>query len=202
MTLRNRLYSICMSVAVAAIFGSATLAGDGDRYLAKAAFDHERYDIALSEYTKLATSGDTAALFALGHMFLNGLGVAPDPTRGMELMRQAAEGGHYEAASVICFDLFERAKTRADLEEVVHECTPAGIYTGGSKPTELSFDKNYVRCWLTNANQSPQGQDGCPLCGAEVLSDGFELVSARTVTLSLMPRRDRATRQEQRRGWP
>ena len=34
----------------------------------------------------------------------------------------------------------------------------------------------------------------------EVVSDKFELVSARTVTLSLMPRKDRATRREQRRG--
>ncbi len=31
----------------------------------------------------------------------------------------------------------------------------------------------------------------------KVLSDEFELVSARTVALSLMPRRDRATRPEQ-----
>ncbi len=35
-----------------------------------------------------------------------------------------------------------------------------------------------------------------------VLSDQCELVSARTVTLSLMPRKDRATRSERRRGWP
>lgn len=33
-----------------------------------------------------------------------------------------------------------------------------------------------------------------------VLSDQFERVSARTVRLILMPRRDRATRQEQRHG--
>ena len=33
-----------------------------------------------------------------------------------------------------------------------------------------------------------------------VLSDEFEPVSARTVTLSLMPRRDRATRRERRCG--
>jgi hypothetical protein len=35
-----------------------------------------------------------------------------------------------------------------------------------------------------------------------VVSDEFELVSARTVKLPLMPRRDHATRRERRRGWP
>ena len=35
---------------------------------------------------------------------------------------------------------------------------------------------------------------------AKVLSDECELVSIRTVTLRFMPRRDRATRQERRRG--
>ncbi len=35
-----------------------------------------------------------------------------------------------------------------------------------------------------------------------VVADKFERVSARTVTLSLMPRRYCATRQERRRGWP
>lgn len=34
-----------------------------------------------------------------------------------------------------------------------------------------------------------------------VLSDQFELVSARTVTLPLMPRRVDATQRERRRGW-
>jgi len=37
---------------------------------------------------------------------------------------------------------------------------------------------------------------------AQVLSDELEQVSARTVTLSLMPRRGRATRRERRHGWP
>ena len=37
---------------------------------------------------------------------------------------------------------------------------------------------------------------------ARVLADKFELVSARTVTLSLMRRRARATRRERRRVWP
>ncbi|MFD1195445.1 heavy-metal-associated domain-containing protein [Seohaeicola saemankumensis] len=36
--------------------------------------------------------------------------------------------------------------------------------------------------------------------GDEVLSDEFEPVSARTVALPLMPRRDRATRPERRHG--
>ncbi|XHY19288.1 hypothetical protein SuNHUV7_41040 (plasmid) [Pseudoseohaeicola sp. NH-UV-7] len=34
----------------------------------------------------------------------------------------------------------------------------------------------------------------------QVLSDQFELVSARTVRLILMPHRDRATQPERRRG--
>lgn len=34
----------------------------------------------------------------------------------------------------------------------------------------------------------------------KVLSDGFELVSVRTVPLPLIPRRDRATRRGRRRG--
>jgi len=41
--------------------------------------------------------------------------------------------------------------------------------------------------------------DGLPL--VTVVSDKCEPVSARTVKLSLMPRKDRATRRERRRGY-
>lgn len=46
----------------------------------------------------LAESGNIAAQYRLGLMFIHGQGVPPNPRRGLELVGRAAEAGHFEAA--------------------------------------------------------------------------------------------------------
>ena len=58
-----------------------------------AAYQRKDWATALREFTPLAQTGETVAQSRLGHMYLNGFGVAKDTTEGVDLITKAAEKG-------------------------------------------------------------------------------------------------------------
>lgn len=68
---------------------------------AAALYDEKEYTRAIPLLEELATAGDTQAMYLLGNIYTNGLGVPADKRQGNAWYYQAAQFGHPEAAKMI-----------------------------------------------------------------------------------------------------
>lgn len=86
---------LAAGVLVALALGvSPSLAGYDEGFVARQRGD---YAGAIREFTAAAEAGDARAQFALGAMYRNGEGVAPDPAAAANWYRRAAQQGHVDA---------------------------------------------------------------------------------------------------------
>lgn len=87
------------------LFCSAAYAGLPE---AVAAYETQKYDRALEEFTYLSDEGDATALYYLGQMYLNGYGVEQDKNKATEYLQKADALGNLDAtatlAKIVYFD--------------------------------------------------------------------------------------------------
>ena len=85
---------LLMSLVPMAVLSAAAHAGLDEGV---AAYNRGDYPTALSEFRPLAEKGDTSAQNRLGHMYMQGQGVARDTAAAIALWRKAADAGHATA---------------------------------------------------------------------------------------------------------
>lgn len=81
-------------VAALALAAHPALAGYDEGFVARQRGD---FAAAIKEFTAAAETGDARSQFALGAMYRNGEGVAPDPAAAANWYRRAAQQGHVDA---------------------------------------------------------------------------------------------------------
>lgn len=94
---------VAVAVAAAMIAAGAGGACAQDLKAGLDAVKRGQWASALHELTPLAENGSPAAQYALGTMYANGDGVAPDLARAEKLLRQAAQGGEWRARAHLEF---------------------------------------------------------------------------------------------------
>ena len=96
LNVRARMVAVflLMSLVPMAVLSAAAHAGLDEGV---AAYNRGDYPTALSEFRPLAEKGDTSAQNRLGHMYMQGQGVARDTAAAIALWRKAADAGHATA---------------------------------------------------------------------------------------------------------
>ena len=92
---------------------------------------------------KAAATGDREAKMALAMLYLQGEGVARDPSRAKELLKQAAEGGHAGAALQLA--MFILANTRR-CQRGQNRATPSSGIRKPPKRETLKLNMPLVCC--------------------------------------------------------
>jgi ankyrin repeat protein len=100
------------SIALCCTFGAAAVAAPADRSRAKRALEPAYAAIRSLQFTRAVellsdstNAGNPDAQYLLGLMYLNGVGVVPDPRRARGLLRAAADHDHAAAAYVLASEL-------------------------------------------------------------------------------------------------
>ena len=101
------LGTVCTSLLIS----TASFAGLSD---ALTAFEIKRYDQALSEFSYLADEGDATAVYYLGKMYAQGLGVEKDNQRAIEYYQKAESAYNIDAAYELAEILLADVKDKDD----------------------------------------------------------------------------------------
>ncbi len=86
---------------------------------AYAVYKMGQYDLALDRFQKLADQGSFKAMYNLGNMYSDGLGVSQSHVKAFHWYRRAADAGHHQSMLEVAHALeegkgVEQDKNRAD----------------------------------------------------------------------------------------
>ncbi len=84
-----------------------------------AAFDSKNFAMAYQLLAPLAAEGDIEALFRLGMMQMNGLGMVKNQALGLENFQLSAKGGHGFAHHMIAVAFMEGEGTHKDISKAI-----------------------------------------------------------------------------------